>query len=183
MIPLNLLPSLLVWLLMLSPGNTYYQVNVEDSQLHWTGKAAVGDYQVKGQLKLKEGHLEIEEKQIKGGRFVIDMTSLQSEMPPVTAHLKTKDFFEVKKYPTASFEILSAQPAKGHYEVSGKLRIKNKEQEISFPAQIDFQEDQVQVQAKLAVDRTAFGIKTFMKGDQAIDRFFDLEINLKAKKK
>ncbi len=88
----------------------------------------------------------------------IEADSLTTAMPPLTKHLKSTDFLEVKEYPTLSFESTSITTVDdSSCTVTGTLKLHGQEQEISFPATVDLS-DGLQLTSEFVIDRTDFGI-------------------------
>jgi polyisoprenoid-binding protein YceI len=159
-----------------------------------------------GTLSISNGTLSTENGKVKAGSFTVDVNSLKVDSAAVTeagkkatdleAHLKTADFFDVAKYPTAKFEITSVTPFDAAKDqsllegatdiVAGNLSIKDKVVNIKFPAKIVVTETGADVQAKFTVDRTTWGLNMGAEGDPAnwmISKDFELDINLKAVQK
>lgn len=63
------------------------------------------------------------------GNITIDVASLTTDTEKVTTHLKTKDFFDTAKFPTANFKI----SAWNNGTVTGVMTIRNIAKTISFP--------------------------------------------------
>ena len=90
---------------------------------------------------------------------MIDMTSLSSDNKDLTKHLKNKDFFEVKKYKTATFELTRQFTIKeGTVMAKGNLTIKNITKPYTMPLKITKTEDGYKVQGMATIDRTEFGV-------------------------
>ena len=80
-------------------------------------------------------------------------------------HLKSEDFFDVERYPTATFELQGASAIAGatagtpNMEIAGSLTIKETTRSICFPAMIAPQEDgTLKAQAALDLDRTLWNV-------------------------
>jgi polyisoprenoid-binding protein YceI len=109
-----------------------YTVDVAASSVEWKGEV-VGVYGHNGSVKLASGTVEVADSQIVGGTFTIDMTSIWptdsasykdqdgGRATDLVAHLATNDFFGVDSFPTATFEVVSAE---GLDKVNGKLTVK-----------------------------------------------------------
>ncbi len=109
-----------------------YTVDVAASSVEWKGEV-VGGYGHNGSVKLASGTVEVADSQIVGGTFTIDMTSIWptdsasykdqdgGRATDLVAHLATNDFFGVDSFPTATFEVVSAE---GLDKVNGKLTVK-----------------------------------------------------------
>ena len=75
-------------------------VDAANSSIHWLGKKVTGQHE--GFIQLKSGALEMENGQLTGGAFVVDMatlysTDLQGESKAnLEGHLKSDDFLQIK---------------------------------------------------------------------------------------
>lgn len=70
------------------------------------------------------------------GSAVIDINSLTTDNEKVTTHLKTADFFDTAKYPTATFTPSKwdmANAASGKFTMTGDLTLHGVKKSISFP--------------------------------------------------
>lgn len=188
-----LLANALVALLLLSfTSNTKkYGVNLTESKVTWLAEKVTGEHN--GEVKIKEGNLQVNNGKLTAGDFTIDMTTitcLDIESPEynqkLVNHLKSEDFFSVDKFETASFKITKAEPAKsedGNYMITGNLSIKGITNEISFPAQVDIDNEMVKATATIIFDRSKFDVRyrstSFFDslGDKAI--YDDVEMGVK----
>ena len=171
-----------------------HTVDVKASQVTWMGsKIAYGH---KGSVDLKSGSLIVENGTLTGGSFEIDMTTIKNldltdeeKNAKLVGHLKSKDFFNVKKHPSASFEITSAkqeQSEGGNYMISGDLTIKGTTEPLSFPAQVDIDGDKVTAKANMKFDRSKYDVRygsgSFFDnlGDKLINDDIEMGISLVA---
>lgn len=165
-------------------------VDIEKSNLHWVAKKVTGEHF--GDLKIKEGSLEIIEGKVKEGTFVIDMTSMtvtdmQGEWADkLLKHLKNDDFFSVEKFPESILEITDVKDMKA----KGTLTIKGITKPIEFyfeMSEIEANEDRWKFTAKIIVNRTHYDIRyrssSFFAdlGDKAIYDNFEVEVVLLTK--
>jgi polyisoprenoid-binding protein YceI len=91
----------------------------------------------------------------------IDTTSLWSDTPKLTGHLKTGDFFDVKRFPKASFvstKIAVGGKGGATHTITGKLTLHGETKEISFPATVRVANGSLSVQSSFTIDRTQFGM-------------------------
>jgi polyisoprenoid-binding protein YceI len=152
-----------------------YQVNLDESVVEWIGTKPTGQHN--GTTKLSEGVLKINDGQIVGGKFTIDLTSivvLDITDPEMNArllgHLKSEDFFEVETWPTAEFEILTVD-VKGDaasqaetgvvptHTISGNLTMKGITKSVKFDAQVEMMEDLVSAKTvRFLIDRTDWNV-------------------------
>jgi polyisoprenoid-binding protein YceI len=140
------------------------------SDVHWWGyKVAKSEASShNGTVNVKSGDMVMKGNQLVGGSFVLDMTSITSTdltgeyQTKLNSHLKTGDFFEVEKYPTATFKITSVKKNNDKIYnslVSGNLTVKGKTNPISFPAKINYSKGVVSlVSNKFTFDRQKFDV-------------------------
>ena len=90
----------------------------------------------------------------------IDTNSITTEFDKLTAHLKSPDFFEVRQYPTAKFESTKIAPgqASGQVQITGKLTLHGKTNEISFPATVAVMPSGFSLKSEFNIDRSQFGM-------------------------
>ncbi len=161
-------------------------IKIKDSALMWVGSKVTGSHE--GTINLSSGHLILDNNDLVGGEFVIDMTSVVCTdltgkgKASLEGHLKSDDFFSVNKFPTASLTILNVKKnSLGLYQVNANITIKGITQEIMFDAEIK----EKTAKAKLIIDRTEFGIiyksGNFFKelADKAIYDEFEISVELK----
>ena len=94
-----------------------------------------------GLFKVKEGAVAVANNTVTGGRFTIDINSMEMEEKgemfetKLRPHLLNADFFDAEKYPAAQFEITKVEPytatgtdtsvvAGANYLVSGNLTLR-----------------------------------------------------------
>jgi polyisoprenoid-binding protein YceI len=91
----------------------------------------------------------------------IDVASITSNAEKLTKHLKSGDFFDVEKFPKATFKstaIKAGGDGGASHTVSGNLQLRDVTKQITFPATIKVSGDSVQVSAEFAINRKDFGI-------------------------
>ncbi len=126
--------------------------------LTWGGKAAAGSYAPKGTLEVKNIASEIEGSTIKALKVIIDMKSLSQENERLTKHLKEKDFFHVKKYPEATFELTNPFIVGTDSIFSGMMTIKNKTQKELIPITVLIQDRMLSITFNHTMNRIDYGI-------------------------
>lgn len=144
-----------------------------------------------GNLTMKSGNIVVKGNQLVGGDFVFDMNSINTTdltgeyKTKLDNHLKNGDFFEVEKFPTASYKITSVKKnthKNFKYIISGNLTIKGKKAPVSFLANISHNKGVYQISSdKFAWDRQKFGVsyKITMK-DVMLKDDIDMQIKLTA---
>ncbi|WP_040279816.1 YceI family protein [Psychroserpens damuponensis] len=178
-----------------------YIANVGESTITWKGYKPTGTHD--GTIKLESGSFKTDDGKLQSGTFLIDMTSISvSDLEAgdgkenLEAHLmgtvegKEGDFFDVKKFPSAAFEITGTEAlAAGKTRLSGNLAIKGQKHNISFPVTISNEGDMMTIESEaFTIDRTKWGINYGSKsvfdnlGDKFINDDMELKILVKAKK-
>ncbi|MBQ49358.1 MAG: lipid-binding protein [Zetaproteobacteria bacterium] len=131
-----------------------------DNQVQWIGKKLTGSHS--GTIKLKQGTIDIQNKKIVGGKFIIDMSTIScvdiqnaEYNQKLVNHLKDKDFFNVQEFPESTFIFKKATGKNDQLQISGVLEIKGK----TYPANIDAKLENQKFSGKLIFDRTKWGIE------------------------
>ncbi|HEX8270646.1 MAG TPA: YceI family protein [Flavobacterium sp.] len=155
-----------------------YAVNLETSKVNWKAFHKGGFAPRWGTLNIKSGEVSVDGENLTAGDFVIDMQSLTVDPASVTEkdkkssdlqdHLKSADFFDVAKNPTAAFTISSvsdlATPPEGaiagaNKTISGNLTLQAKTMNVSFPAKVTVADGTVAIAGNFTVNRTDWGLK------------------------
>lgn len=172
-----------------------YLANLDVAVVEWIGTKPTGQHD--GTISVKSGYVVINDGEITGGEMIIDMNSivvLDIEDPETNAklrnHLLSADFFEVETYPEARFVITSVQDFEGvspgdiqfTHNVSGNLTMKDVTRNITFPAQIGFDDQRMKASTEFfIIDRSEwnvrYGSRTFF--DNLRDNFIHDDIMLK----
>jgi polyisoprenoid-binding protein YceI len=173
---------------------TPYTIQPEKATISWLGSKPVGTHT--GTINVQDGAFYLQGSTIESGKFVIDMSSItvtdldeNSGKESLESHLKGTvegkegDFFNVIKYPTATFEVTGVTDIDGKTIMSGNLTMLDTTQNISFPVLITNQNNMVQVKSEtFTIDRTKWGINYGSKSifDNLGDKFIadDMEITI-----
>jgi polyisoprenoid-binding protein YceI len=172
-----------------------YLLVAASSSMEWDGrKTLIVNYIDRGTVKLSAGQAVVRDGAPVSGSVTVDMTSISttstgrgSGESMQEKHMKSADFFDVAKYPTASFAFESLIPASAGYTVAGMLTVKGIEQPIRFPATISAAGDTLTMKATAILDRTLWGIKygsgKFFEdlGDKVIDDLFTVSFTAVAR--
>jgi polyisoprenoid-binding protein YceI len=175
-------------------------LDVATSSATWTGKKLAGTHT--GKITFKEGSFEFKGKSAKG-TVIADLVSITNDdvtnaeyNAKLVGHLKGEDFFNVEKFPVATFKIdsmseihnfVAGQP---NMEVKGKLTIRGVTKPYATKVFYTQNDAGFDIKGKIEIDRTLFGLKYNSKkffdvkalGDKMIDDKFEVELNLVAKK-
>ncbi|HMQ05334.1 MAG TPA: YceI family protein [Pyrinomonadaceae bacterium] len=101
----------------------------------------------------------------------IDVNTLYSDDPKLTEHLKSSDFFDVAKFPKATFRSTKIEPggkSGDNYVVTGDLELRGQRKTISFPLKIDVTNADVTVKSGFTINRKDFGMVYPGKADDLI---------------
>ncbi len=142
-----------------------YKLDASTSQIRWFGEKlknneVVGSHN--GTLKLISGNILLDNKRIVGGTFEIDMNTILEESKgddresstKLIRHLKSDDFFDTGKYPTATVTIIEGDLE----QVKGTLKMRDAEMEFTAPINITFLEGKIVFAGVFDIDVTPLGI-------------------------
>lgn len=173
-----------------------YKIDPAASSIQWTGTKITKAQHI-GTIAIKDGQLEVANKEVTGGQFTAKMDSITDKdlegspeyKTKLETHLKSEDFFNVAKYPESTFKIKSVtKKSDTEVTVKGDLTMVGKTQEVEFPATIKMEEGKVSGKAQLKVDRTKWDLKynsgKFFQGlgDKLINDEIIIDLNLVATK-
>jgi len=112
----------------------------------------------KGSFAKFTGKAQVDGQALKSLTVEIDTTSITTEFEKLTTHLKSPDFFDVRRFPTAKFESTKITPGSGSSQVTGKLTMHGVTKEISFPATVEIGPSGLALKSEFTLDRSDFGI-------------------------
>lgn len=179
-----------------SAGNTSTEVATdantlpitpENSKIEFTGSKVTGKHD--GGFKQFSGNIELVNDKPEESKVSVEMdiNSIYTDAEDLTKHLKTADFFDVEKFPKASFTSTKIVPdtAKGenNYTVTGDFDLHGVKKSISFPAKIVVNENEATVETEFAINRKDFGIVYAGKTDDLIRDDVVIKLNLKTPRK
>lgn len=144
-----------------------------------------------GEVSLTSGNINVSaEGKIAGGNFTIDMNTIDVQdsegdsRDRLTGHLKNEDFFDVPKYPTATFEITSVTEGTTADDlvIAGNLTMHGVTKNITFNAKVtESTLTSVVADADFNVAREDWGVSYQGKADDLISKEFNLKIKIVAK--
>lgn len=166
-----------------------FKVNVENSKLTWKGYKPTGDHT--GTITLAFGNIILTGNKLTGGSFVADMGTIKDVdgSAKLEGHLKSADFFDIAVYPTSKFEITKSEIKESKMHITGKMTIKGITKQITFPATLAVNKDNVTLTSDtFQINRADFNVKynskTFFDNlkDKFINDEFDFQVTIVAKK-
>jgi polyisoprenoid-binding protein YceI len=166
---------------------TELAVDAAASKIEFTGSKVTGKHD--GGFKVFKGVIDLVGEKAEDSRvlFEIEMSSVFTDTDGVTKHIQTPDFFDVAKYPKASFVSTKVEPnaaaGPGNFKVTGDMEIRGTRKSITFPAKITIGADEVAVESEFSINRRDFGIVYAGKADDLIRDDVVLRLDLHAPRK
>ncbi len=150
-----------------------YKVDTMNSRVEWKGYKVLKSDQTThfGTIRFESGDITVKEGKLQSGKFVADINTLENidlkdnqEMKSkLEEHLKSADFFEVGKFPTASYEITKVTESKsGDYNtiLDGNLTIKGITKPVQFKANVTVENGNVSIATEPTdIKREDYGLK------------------------
>lgn len=147
-------------------GAAAYQVS--SGTVYWAAQRAIGSTH-NGAIAVSGGELMVNQGQLVGGRISMDMSSIEvsnmddlSEKATLESHLKDKDFFEVKKYPEAAFEVTEILPSSQsafNWVIRGNLTIKDQSHPVNIPVRMSIADGKLVAESvTFVINRTKWGL-------------------------
>ena len=160
-----LLILIVIWMMYNKFRAVIPAVDMNSSEIGWSGKS-ISDVHT-GKLKLSKAEIIFKNGKLSGGSFEADMKSItvtdisdSAENRHLVEHIANEDFFEVNKYPKASFTITEVKELEeNRYEVTGRMKIKNRENPLSFTTNVSPAGSGKRLSAVMNIDRTLYGIE------------------------
>ena len=166
-----------------------YRVDTSASSIAWHGNKVSGKHD--GNIRLKEGTLVLNDGQLSGGNFTIDMVTITNNditdpeyNGKLVNHLKSDDFFAVEKYPNSTFVITGVNDlGNGKLNISGNLTIRDTTNNITFESMVTENTDaRFAATADFNIDRKKWNVLYTGMQDDLISDQINFKINLVAVK-
>jgi polyisoprenoid-binding protein YceI len=173
-------PPAVAEVLALSPANT---------TVGFYSAGATGSHN--GSFLKHEGKLTFEPDNISASsvEVTLQIASLKTDSEKLDTHLKSPDFFDAPKMPTATFKSTSLKPVGtvdpkvgGTYTLAGNLMLHGVKRGISFPVKITVGDDLLEAKADFAINRKDFKITFDGEADYLIKDAVSLSLRIKAKR-
>jgi polyisoprenoid-binding protein YceI len=101
------------------------------------------------------------EKKLTAATLDIETSSLITPIARLTGHLQSPDFFDVRRYPEATFTLTKVEAtdmARGRYDLSGDLTIREIAKPITFPATLRVTDAGAILTSRFKIKRSEFGM-------------------------
>jgi polyisoprenoid-binding protein YceI len=161
-----------------------YLITPESSKIEFVGSKVTGSHH--GAFAKFSGAIDYAGQPEKSHvNIAIETSSVNTDTPDLTKHLQTADFFDVSKYPQATFVSTEIKPAgdKGAtHSVTGNLQLHGVTKSITFPAMIAVSPGVITVESTFAINRKDFGINYAGAADNLIRNEVVLTLHVRAVK-
>jgi len=170
-----------------------FAITPQTSKIEWTG--AKSSYHHDGSFASFSGTIDLAGDVTQGKVSIdIDTPSLTIAADPalgpmvdkLAGHLKSPDFFDVAKFPTASFRSTAIKAGGDNgapYTVTGTLALHGASKVISFPATITPSAGAVDASATFSINRKDYGLNYPGKPDDLIKDDVQVRLTIHATKK
>lgn len=137
--------------------------------IKWEGAKPTGKHA--GTLSVSEGAIQVANGAITGGKFTIDMASVNctdltgTDKAKLEGHLKSPDFFAVDSFPKATFEItkvaaLPAAAADATHTLSGNLTLRGVTKNVDLKAKVAIADGKLTATTPaFVIDRTSWNVR------------------------
>src|SRR5438045_5478050 len=140
-----------------------------------------------GSFKRSSGAIDLTNNKPEDSRVSIDIeaNSIETDEPDLTKHLQTPDFFDVAKFPKATFVSTKIEPTTsgGTHNITGNFELHGIKKAITFPATIQITPDNVTVNAEFAINRKDWGLLYPGKADDLIRDGVVIKLTINAPRK
>ena len=149
-----------------------YAVDTLNSKIEWKGFKVFKSENTShfGTIRFESGDVTVKDGKLESGKFVANMASLENidlkddaeQKAKLEGHLKSADFFEVDKFPTASYEITKVSEGTGDFNtvLDGNLTLKGITKPVQFNANVSVKEGEVSIATEPKdILREDFGVK------------------------
>lgn len=176
-----------------------YAIDTLNSKIEWTGYKIVKSENTShfGTIKFESGDVTVKDNKLESGKFVANVATLESvdlkddadSKGKLEGHLKSADFFDVEKFPTASYQITKVTEATdgGDFNtlIDGNLTIKGITKPISFKSNVTVVDGVITINTERKdINRDEFGVKFMIPAANGlIKNEISLQISVKANEK
>ena len=162
-------------------------ISPETSKIEFTGSKVTGSHD--GGFTRFSGAIDLINDKPEKSKVSVDIetASIYANVDAVTNHLKTPDFFDVEKFPKATFRSTKIEKNESgtadSYTVTGDFELHGIKKSITFPATIQVGSDAVNVKSEFTINRKDFGIMYAGKADDLIRDGVVIRLDINAPKK
>lgn len=161
-----------------------YVITPQNSKIEFTGSKVTGKHD--GAFGDFSGQIDYagtpEQSRV---NITMKTDSLTTDAADLTKHLKTADFFDVGKYPEATFVSTAIKPGGDRgasHTITGNLTLHGVTKAVTFPATINVTPDVATVDSTFSINRKDFGINYAGQADNLIRDDVVLKLTIRANK-
>jgi len=157
-----------------------FPVDPASSKIGFVGAKVTDDHE--GTFSEFSGEATIDGDTLTGLALTVKTPSIDVEPQRLEDHLRSADFFDVEKHPTATFQSTSITPkvdGQNTHVVEGTLDLRGVSKTVSFPAKINVEAGQATGQAQFTINRKDFDIVYAGMPDDLIKDAVLLKIDLR----
>jgi polyisoprenoid-binding protein YceI len=156
------------------------------SSVDFVGSKVTGKHE--GKFQKVSGTIALAGGKAEGSKISIevDTSTVKTDQEKLDGHLKSPDFFDVAKFPKATFtstQIKAGGEKGATHTITGDLDLHGVKKTLTFPATITVGADAVTGNAEFSINRKDFGIVFPGKPDDLIRDDVLLKLALKAPRK
>lgn len=162
-------------------GGVTAKVVKEKSSIDFVAAKVTRDHQ--GKFNNFDGTIEYVGGKPARVSFDIDLATVETDDPKLTGHLKTPDFFDVAKYPKATFTSTSLTEAPAGaggvtHELRGVLDLHGVKKEVTIPVRAEVTAEGVRTTSEFTINRHDWGISYKGAADDLIKDNVLMKLNL-----
>lgn len=161
-----------------------YQITPQNSKIEFIGSKVTGRHN--GGFQSFSGQIDYAGAPEKSRvSITIDTDSITTDDANLTKHLKTADFFDVAKFPQATFVSTEIKPGGTNgttHTIAGNLTMHGVTKSVTFPATINVTPDLATVDSNFSINRKDFGISYAGAPDNLIRDDVVLKLSIRAGK-
>lgn len=136
-------------------------INPATSTVGFTGAKVTGSHN--GSFPTFTGTIDLDPARVENSRISVDVdtTSVTTDTERLTTHLKSADFFDVERFPRATFTstaITEGGTGGATHTITGNLALHGVTRAVSFPARVTVTPGEVSATAEFVINRREFGI-------------------------
>lgn len=167
-----------------SAAGTKYAITSQNSKIEFIGSKVTGSHN--GSFEKISGEVDYagapEQSRVS---VTIDVDSITTDDANLTKHLKTADFFDVPRYPQATFVSTEIKPGGERgatHTITGNLTMHGVTKSVTFPATISVTPEVANVDSTFSINRKDFGISYAGAPDNLIRDDVVLKLTIRATK-
>ena len=167
-----------------SASGEKYVINPQNSKIEFLGSQVTGSHH--GEFQDFSGVIDYAGQPEKSRvNVTINTASVKADADKLTEHLKTADFFDVAKFPQATFTSNEIKPGgdKGaSHTITGNFQLHGITKSISFPATISVTPEAINIESTFSISRKDFAINYAGPADNLIRDDVVMSLHIKAGK-